>query len=146
MLTKFRSVRQLRPRSGYDIIAVIAMTAALGTGSAYAANMITGANVEDGSLTGLDVKDGSIQAADLGTELSTAYYWKPVPSGAAATFTAVCPPGMKAVGGGFDGGLGNFDLWLSEPTDTNTGWRITAKNTSPGVRGLAVRAQCARIS
>jgi hypothetical protein len=46
----------LRPRSVYDVLAVIGCFAALTTGGAYAANEWGGANIVDESLTGADVR------------------------------------------------------------------------------------------
>jgi hypothetical protein len=54
---------RLRPRSGYDVVAVIAMCAALGTGGAYAAATIGTDEVVDESLTDADIKNGSLGAA-----------------------------------------------------------------------------------
>jgi hypothetical protein len=54
---------RLRPRSGYDVVAVIAMCAALGTGGAYAAATIGSEEVVNESLTDADIKNGSLAAA-----------------------------------------------------------------------------------
>jgi hypothetical protein len=59
-------LQKLRPRSVYDVMAAIAMFAALGTGSAYAVNEWNGSNIQDGTLTGADVQDLSIGLPDLG--------------------------------------------------------------------------------
>jgi hypothetical protein len=47
---------KLRPRSAYDVMAALALFVALSTGSAYAINEWTGANIVDESLTGADVR------------------------------------------------------------------------------------------
>jgi len=53
------------PRITYaNTMATIALCLAV-SGTAYAATVITGANVKDGSLTSLDVKAASLTAADL---------------------------------------------------------------------------------
>jgi hypothetical protein len=68
-------LRKLRPRSAYDVIALLALFVALG-GSAYAAATITGSDVVDESLTGNDIKgtngvgstqgvNGTITGADI---------------------------------------------------------------------------------
>jgi hypothetical protein len=51
---KLTFLSRLRPRSGYDVVAVIAMFAALGTGGAYAAATIGSDEVVDESLTDAD--------------------------------------------------------------------------------------------
>ena len=61
----FGSIKKLRPRSGYDVLSVIATCAALGTGGAYAAATIGGADVIDQSLTGQDVADKSLKGDDI---------------------------------------------------------------------------------
>jgi hypothetical protein len=62
-MLKLPFLSRLRPRSGYDIVAVIAMCAALGTGGAYAAATIGSEEVVDESLTDADIKNGSLAAA-----------------------------------------------------------------------------------
>ena len=57
--------RKLRPRSVYDVFALIALVVAVGGTSAYAANEWTGANIVDGSLTGQDVFDNTISGNDI---------------------------------------------------------------------------------
>ena len=46
------------------VIALLALFCSLG-GPAYAASLITGADVKDGSLTGADLKNGSVKGADV---------------------------------------------------------------------------------
>ena len=69
-------LKNLRPRSAYDVIALIALFVAVGTGGAYAANEWTGENIVDGSLTGADIRgqgrtstqtpiDGSLDNQDI---------------------------------------------------------------------------------
>ena len=60
---KFTALKRLRPRSGYDVVAVLAMCVALGSGSAYAAELFTGADVVDETLTDADIQDGSLKTA-----------------------------------------------------------------------------------
>ena len=62
-MLKLTLLSRLRPRSGYDIVAVIAMCAALGTGGAYAAGTIGSEEVVDESLTDADIKNGSLGPA-----------------------------------------------------------------------------------
>jgi hypothetical protein len=49
-------LKKLRPRSAYDVIALLALCLAVGTGGAYAANTIGSDDVIDNSLLGADVK------------------------------------------------------------------------------------------
>jgi hypothetical protein len=57
-------MKSLRGRLSYaNVMATIAVFAALGTGGAYAATKITGAEVVDESLTDADIKNGSLAAA-----------------------------------------------------------------------------------
>lgn len=57
------SLSRLRPRSGYDVVAVLSMCVALGTGGAYAAELITGAEIADESITEADIQNGSLASA-----------------------------------------------------------------------------------
>jgi hypothetical protein len=61
-------LRKLRPRSIYDVFALLALLVAVGGTSAYAANEWTGANIVDGSLTGQDVFDNTVGGADITNE------------------------------------------------------------------------------
>ncbi len=55
-----------RPRLTYSGVAsTLALVLALGTGTVYAANEWTGANIVNGSLTGADIKNGSVAGIDL---------------------------------------------------------------------------------
>jgi hypothetical protein len=60
-----RFAGKLRPRSGYDVVALLAMFVALGTGGAYAANTIGSADVIDNSLTSADIQDVSLKGQDI---------------------------------------------------------------------------------
>jgi hypothetical protein len=75
---KLSFLSRLRPRSGYDIVAVIAMCAALGTGGAYAAATIGGEEVVDESLTDADIKNGSLGPAIADQAIGP---WELKPSG-----------------------------------------------------------------
>jgi hypothetical protein len=76
-MLKLPFLSRLRPRSGYDIVAVIALCAALGTGGAYAAATIGSEEVVDESLTDADIKNGSLTAAIADWSISS---WKLKPS------------------------------------------------------------------
>jgi hypothetical protein len=58
-------LRRLRPRSAYDLIALFALFAAIGTGGAYAADTIGSSDVIDESLLSQDIKNGEVKSADL---------------------------------------------------------------------------------
>jgi hypothetical protein len=55
----------LKPRSIYDVFAVIGCLAAVTTGTAYAANTIGSSDVIDESLLSQDIKDGEVKTSDL---------------------------------------------------------------------------------
>jgi hypothetical protein len=55
----------LRPRSIYDVMALIACVAAVGTGTAYAANTIGSDDIIDESILSQDIKNQEVRAADL---------------------------------------------------------------------------------
>lgn len=56
---------QLRPRSIYDVMAVIAMVAALGTGTAYAANTVFSADIVDGEVKNPDLGPDAVTSAKI---------------------------------------------------------------------------------
>ena len=64
-------LKRLRPRSAYDVLAVIAFFVAIGTGGAYAANTIGSSDVIDESLLSQDVKNGEVKNADIGADAMT---------------------------------------------------------------------------
>ena len=59
-------LKRLRPGSAYDVIAVLALFIAVGTGGAYAANTIGSCDVIDESLLSQDLKNGEVKNADIG--------------------------------------------------------------------------------
>jgi hypothetical protein len=58
-------LKRLRPRSAYDVIAVVALCLAIGTGGAYAANTIGSSDIIDESIQSVDIKDGQVNTADV---------------------------------------------------------------------------------
>ena len=66
-------LRNLRPRSVYDVMAAIGCFAALAGGTAYAANTIGTGDIIDNQFTSADVRDdnlgfGGLAAQDLGPD------------------------------------------------------------------------------
>jgi hypothetical protein len=74
-------LHRLRPRSAYDVIALLALCIAVGTGGAYAANTIRSEDIVDGEVKNADIganamtssklANGSVQNADLGPDAVT---------------------------------------------------------------------------
>ncbi len=62
-----RLFRKVRPRSVYDVLAVVAFVIASGTGSAYAANTVFSTDIVDGQVNSADVKDQSLTTFDVST-------------------------------------------------------------------------------
>ena len=58
-------LRKLRPRSAYDVIALLGLFVALG-GTTYAAATIGAANIKDDAVRSRHVKDGEVKNPDLG--------------------------------------------------------------------------------
>src|SRR4051794_37916677 len=56
---------RLRPRSVYDVLAVIGCFAALTTGAAYAANTIGSGDVIDESLLSRDIANDHVRGEDI---------------------------------------------------------------------------------
>jgi hypothetical protein len=122
----------IRGRLTYaNVIATLALFAALGTGGAYAAATITGADVVDESLTGADVKGSpsvngtltgyDIQNASIGTVELT--------SGAVATgkLAANAVTGAKVA----DGSLTGADIDQSTLTQVMHGQSLFARQVIP---------------
>jgi hypothetical protein len=66
-----RMLQRLRPRSAYDVIALLALFVAVGTGGAYAANTIGSTDVIDESLLSQDIKNGQVANTDLASNAVT---------------------------------------------------------------------------
>jgi hypothetical protein len=74
-------LERLRPRSAYDVIALLALCVAVGTGGAYAANTVRSEDIVDGEVMNADIganamtssklANGSVQNADLGPDAVT---------------------------------------------------------------------------
>ena len=71
--TSDRMLSRLRPRSIYDVMAAIACIAALGTGTAYAANTIGSADIIDESILSADIKNAEVNGTDLASNAVTGY-------------------------------------------------------------------------
>jgi hypothetical protein len=69
---------QLKPRSIYDVMAMIGCVAAIGTGTAYAANTVFSTDIVDGEVKAVDlgansvgtnkISDGAVGLADLAAD------------------------------------------------------------------------------
>jgi hypothetical protein len=104
-------LRKLRPRSAYDVIALLALFVALG-GTTYATATITGADVVDHSLTGADIKgkSPSTEPAENGTIRTEAVYGQPAARGLRQPFTlppvSVLPETSQLARAAWGGGFG----------------------------------------
>ncbi len=59
-------LERLRKRVTYaNVTSTLALFLALTTGTAYAANEWTGANIRDGSITSADIKNGTVSGTDI---------------------------------------------------------------------------------
>ncbi len=56
---------KLRPRSAYDVIALVALLVSVGTGGAYAANTIRSADIVDESIVSQDIRNGRVTGRDV---------------------------------------------------------------------------------
>jgi hypothetical protein len=61
----------LKPRSIYDIFALLGCVAAIGGGTAYAANTIGSDDIIDESIQSVDVKNGQVKGADIASNSIT---------------------------------------------------------------------------
>ena len=61
----------LKPRSIYDVFALIGCVAAVGGGTAYAANTVGSADIIDESIQSVDIKNGEVKGADIGSNSIT---------------------------------------------------------------------------
>jgi hypothetical protein len=55
--------QQIRPRSVYDVFAVLAFIVAIGTGSAYAANTVFSTDIVDGEVKSADIGANAVDSA-----------------------------------------------------------------------------------
>ena len=73
--------RRLRPRSAYDVIAVLALFVAVGTSGAYAANTVFSTDIVDGEVKNADIggnqvtttkiKNGNVMPLDIAADAVT---------------------------------------------------------------------------
>ena len=56
---------KLRPRSVYDVFAVLALIVAVGGTSAYAANTVFSSDIADGEVRSADIRNDDIQSGDV---------------------------------------------------------------------------------
>jgi hypothetical protein len=81
----------LRPKSVYDVLALISCTGLLAGGTAYAAATITGADVVNESLTTSDIKANSLYGGDIANDSISGYDVKESTLNLKPTVTAVAP-------------------------------------------------------
>ena len=164
----------LRSKLTYaNVTATLALFVALGAGSATAARLITGADVEDNSLTGRDVRsltgkdlrDGSLLAGDfrrgqLPRRMRLVARISPdgtSPSAEAANH-AYCKPGERATGGGVvpasgvitadgpehpPGVVVESSPLFGSESAKPIGWRGVARHEVNGVKAPQVWVVCA---
>jgi hypothetical protein len=65
--------RKLRPRSVYDVFALLALIVAVGGTSAYAANTIGSTDIIDGQVKSVDIGDGEVNSADVKDQSLTTF-------------------------------------------------------------------------
>jgi hypothetical protein len=96
-------LRKLREKLTYaNVVSTIAVLAALGGGSAYAASLITTSDIADNAVISRKIKNHTVKPADLA---------------AAAKFRRVGTAGNPAFGDGGDGGC----VWSNAPAAGLTG-------------------------
>jgi hypothetical protein len=65
--------RKLRPRSIYDVFALLALIVAVGGTSAYAANTVFSTDIVDGEVKSVDVGDAEVKSADVKDQSLTTF-------------------------------------------------------------------------
>jgi hypothetical protein len=66
-------LRKLRPRSIYDVFAVLALVVAVGGTSAYAANTVFSSDIVDGEVKTADIGNGEVKSVDVKDESLTTF-------------------------------------------------------------------------
>lgn len=109
------------------------------SGTAFAATLITGADIKNGTITGADIAEGSITGGRLVPEAVDRYRaapptYKRTTSGNRQDQTAYCSAGDTAIGGGYE--IYGAPGWTAEknnpmpyPGDTSgtPGWTVSLK-------------------
>lgn len=90
-----RSILKRLSRRHSTAVAYLALFAALGGGTAYAAATVTGSNVKDGTITGKDIKDRSLGTEDLSARAVSSLTGRPGPAGPAGPAGANGAKGEK---------------------------------------------------
>jgi hypothetical protein len=138
------------------VVACAAVVLACG-GSAAAATLITGAQVEDASLTGADVRDGSLTRADLAAEARTSATGtrgprgKRGPRGFRGPAGQQGPPGINGTNGtnGAPGAPGSAlayaHVFKNGTVDGNRSKNISVKRPSAGMLCIYVSGGTAHV-
>jgi hypothetical protein len=66
-------LRALRPRSVYDVFALVALVVAVGGTSAYAANTVFSSDIVDGEVKSVDIGNGEVNSADVKDQSLTTF-------------------------------------------------------------------------
>jgi hypothetical protein len=108
-----RLFRKVRPRSVYDVFAVLAFFIAVGTGGAYAANTIGSTDIIDGQVKSVDVGDNEIKSSDVKDESLTTFDVSTFLGSDVVDGTLTGADIQDSTIGGFDiadGAIGGFDI------------------------------------
>ena len=128
-------MRRLRHNT---VVAYVALFAALGGGTAYAAATVTGSNVKDGTLTGKDIKNRSLGAEELSASAVSSLTGKPGAAGPAGPAGANGDKGEKGDRGlaGANGAAGpRGEQGAAGPAGTNgvSGFQYIAKRADTDI-------------
>jgi hypothetical protein len=151
-------MRRIRPRSVYDVLALISFCLVLGGGTALASYVISSngqvgpgtisghnpthghhANIISGSVGTTDLAGSAVRAAKLGP-ITRARTDVSIANGRGSSAVATCPAGTRRIGGGANNNL-------AEPLDqsypnSGEGWVAGVENTSGHTLTLTAFVLC----
>jgi hypothetical protein len=132
----------------------VAITLA-GAGGAVAGHLVTSADIKDHTIQGKDIKSATIPASELtasarkslhtvpGYVLASKQGSMPAETGA-STFTAFCPKGKVALGGGYRLDGSGVSVLADSVSDAQmSGWTFQGANDGVTTVNVIVFAECA---
>ena len=142
---------RLRPRSVYDVLAVVAFLVAVAGGSAYAAATIGSGDIKNDAVLSRHIKDGQVKASDLapssigsgkvfdGSLLAQDVKPGQLPTGGASSFDQHVDTGATSLAT-VDGIVVQFDCVDTTPPGPGLGVEFSATTSSRDVYVIGTQA------
>ena len=126
---------------GHGAVGTVQLKGEAVTAGKIAKGAVTRSKLAKGAV-GSEAIAAGVVGGVAGTKLSTVTAPGTVPANSTGTvFTATCPAGQKASGGGWNSGLDAFPLYEGPPPD-GTGWTASFVSSPTTSASVSVSAVC----